>query len=506
MTAPVSSLAEKAASDRQIVRLAMGGGLNFVGAVISQAAVFGVTVMLAWGLGTQELGVYSQAFAVRALLVLVCLGGMRSALTRYVALYRAADDHDGVRGTVRLGILFSLVGSVVLGIVLFAAAPFLAHQVFNDPDLEVSFQYVAVSLPPGVLTVAVLSASQGFQTMRPHSLVGLVIEPLLRLALTGVLLPFGLVGALAALLLASVVAATVGSMWLRRLLRPLPRMTPRCDRRAILRYSQVSWLSSLSNQGLLWSDIVILGVFLPSEQVGIYQVASRLVIVAALAVNPLNSSFAPRAADLWHRRRLDVLQRSYTATVNWTLRISLPAFVILALFPRPLLRVFGPDFVQGEAVILILLGGQLLHLATSSSAIVLNMTDRNLLNMFDSAASLVLNVGLNVLLIPVWGISGAAWAWTASLVSLGLLRVFQVRHLVLPSFPFDVTTSKGLFAAALALVVVVGFRAALPPFHFQVPAGIVLTLVVYLAVVALLRLPEDEVNVLRELRRRLPLP
>ncbi len=506
MTVPVSPLVEKAASDRQIVRLAMGGSLNFVGAVISQAAVFGVTVILAWGLGTHELGVYSQAFAVRALLVLVCLGGMRSALTRYVALYRAAEDHGAVRGTVRLGLIFSLLGSVLLGVVLFATAPFLADHVFSDADLKLSFQYVAISLPPGVLTVAVLSASQGFQTMRPHSLVGLVIEPLLRLALTGVLLPFGLVGALAALLLASVVAATIGSIWLMRLLRRLPRVTPRCDRRAILRFSQVSWLSSLANQGLLWSDIVILGVFLPSEQVGIYQVASRLVVVAALAVNPLNASFAPRAADLWHRRRLDVLQRSYTATVNWTLRISLPAFVILVLYPRPLLRVFGPDFVQGEAVILILVGGQLLHVATSSSAIVLNMTDRNLLNMFDSAASLVVNVGLNVLLIPVWGITGAAWAWTASLVSLGLLRVLQVRRLVLPSFPFDATTSKGLFAAAVALAVVVGFRVALPRFHFQAPAGIVLATVTYLAVVALLRLPEDEVNVLREFRRRLRLP
>lgn len=489
--------------EREVARLAFGGGLNLLGAVVNQASLFGITLILARWLGTAEVGVYFQAFAVRSLLQLVCLGGMRSALTRYVALYRVDGDDASVLGAVYLGIGSSVAGSALVAVALWAASPFLAEQFFSEPALVEPLRLVAVSLPSAVLTVAALSATQGFRTMRPFSLVGLIFEPAARVVLTVVLLAagLGLRGAMVALVVAGVATSVIATVWLWRLLGEATKQKPRYAVREISRFAAVSWISSVAAQGLLWVDIVLLGAFLASEEVGVYQVATRLVTVAALAVNPLNSSFAPRAADLFRRKDVALLARSYSATISWMLRISLPAFVALAVFPQELLRVFGNEYVVGSTVVLIFVWGELAEAATSSAAVVLNMAGRNLVNMLDGVAVLALNIGLNILLIPRWGIEGAAVAWTVGLVLIGALRVTQARAVV-HIFPFRGAAVRGVAAGVVALGVGVLVKVTTDSLVSLV-LGLAAIAVTYVLVLLRLGISEDDWSVLRAVQARI---
>ena len=122
-----------AGSDREVQRLAAGGGLNIAAGLVNQGCLFGVTILLARQLGSSDVGTYAQAFAIRQLLVLMALGGMRSAMTRYVAIHRADDDPAALRGTIRFGLAFTVGTSVVFGVALFAASHWLAFDAFNDP-------------------------------------------------------------------------------------------------------------------------------------------------------------------------------------------------------------------------------------------------------------------------------------------------------------------------------------------------------------------------------------
>ncbi len=498
----VSPATTTARGEREVAGLALGGGLNLLGALVNQGSLFGITLVLARGLGTADVGVYFQAFAVRSLLQLACLGGMRSALTRYVARYRVDGDHGAVLGTVYLGIGSSLATSLVSSVLLYVLSPALARHFFHDPALLEPLRFVAVSMPTAVLTVAALSATQGFRSMRAFSIVGLIFEPALRLALTGVLLALGLGlrGAMIAMVVAGTAAALWAVLWLWRMLRVDGAHPPRYAVREISRYAAVSWVTSVAAQGLLWADVVILGAFLASDQVGVYQVATRLVTLAALAVNPLNSSFAPRAADLWRRCDLAVLSRTYQATISWMLRISIPAFVALSVFPKELLRVFGGGFAGGSAVVLIFVWGQLVDSATSTSAVLLNMAGRNVLSMLDGLAVLALNIALNILLIPRWGIEGSAFAWAAALVAIGLLRMFQVRTVV-TGFPFQPAALRGFVAGGVALAVGL-LVSRTTDSAVGTALGLLLIGASYVAALVWFGFSEDDVSVLRAVRRR----
>ena len=204
-----------------------------------------------------------------------------------------------------------------------------------------------------------------------------------------------------------------------------------------MRYASVSWLSSVAQQGLVWSDIIILGLFLAPSEVGVYQVATRIVLIGGIASQALNASLAPRAADLFRRGQLETLSRLYVASSEWLVRLSLPLLAFLFVCTEPILRLFGPEFVVGVAVTRILIIGTLIDAATTQGGIVLNMSGRNAMNMFDTVGALVINLGLNLLLIPSLGIEGASLAWAVSLLVIGVLRAVQVHHFVVPAYPLS---------------------------------------------------------------------
>ncbi|MDI5940965.1 oligosaccharide flippase family protein [Micromonospora sp. DH15] len=101
--------------------MARGGGLNLLGALLSQAAVFLIMLLLARVLGIREVGRYAQCYAVLSLAGLLSLSGFRAGLTRFVAVHLADADAPALRGTIRLGLAVSAGSSVVLAGALAAA-------------------------------------------------------------------------------------------------------------------------------------------------------------------------------------------------------------------------------------------------------------------------------------------------------------------------------------------------------------------------------------------------
>ena len=430
-----------------------------VGSVVSNACNVLVILVLARLLGGTEVGQYTIAFALRALLLLLCGLGMRTTLTRFVAHYLAHGQPGTVHGSVRTGLLLpGLVAVVVAGAWMLLAEP-LATHVFDDPGLTLPLQLFALSLPFFVVTDAALAATQGFQTMRAYTWVGQVLEPTLRLVLTtaAVLLGFGIVGASLALLVSSAVSALAALSALNRLLGTLADEHRRTPWRELASFAALSWVASMATQGLLWADVVILGALVSAGEVGAYQVAARVVLIAMFVITPLTASMAPRIADAWAREDRALVTRRYSAVVLWTSRLSFPLLAGLLAVPAALLNVFGDEFGGATAVILILAVGAVAEAVGAPSSVLLNQIGRNRLNMVVNVSALAFNITLNLLLIPVYGIEGSAAAWAATLVIGAVVRIVLVRRVATDRWPF----SRPLLVAAGSAVLAWAAAAAL---------------------------------------------
>ncbi|RKR91218.1 O-antigen/teichoic acid export membrane protein [Micromonospora pisi] len=484
--------------------MARGGVLNLAGAVLSQAALFLVMLLLARVLGVREVGRYAQVYAVLSLLGLLSLSGFRAGLTRFVAVHLADDDPAAIRGTIRLGLVISAAASTVIAFGLAVGAPWLARAL-HDPQLTGGLRLVALALPAATVCEAALAATRGWRRQRAYALIGQVYEPVTRLLLTALALfvGAGLTGAFWALVVASWSAAGLALVALARMLGRVPAARPVYRPGELFRFSTVSWVSSISSTGLIWVDALLLGFFdYGADKIGVYHVATRLVTVAVFVLAPINASFGPYLAHLYHQERWDEVRRIYAVATGWVVRLSLPAFVALLVFPEQLLRLIGgPGLAGGAAVTIVLALGQLVNAATGPCGTLLNMSGRVSVNMFDNLAALLLNILLNLWLIPAHGILGAAVAWAISLAVVNVARVWQVRVLV-RAVPVTVGMVKGLGAALLALAAGFGVRSLVPGWGAQLVLGLVTIVVVYLGAVLALGLSREDVMVLRSVTRR----
>ncbi len=484
-----------------LLRVARGGGLNLAGAAFNQVLRFGITLLLARIVGQGDLGRYFQAFAFLALLGLLSLSGFRGALTRFVAVHRADGDRASLRGTLRLGLFLPTAGASVLGAVLFLASGWLADSALDDAGMLFPLRIVSLALPATAFTDAALAATQGFRTMTPFAVVNLVFEPAFRVALTLAFLAmdWGLRGAMVALLITNVVAAVLAAGWLRRMVGSFSE-PPRYQWRELFGFSTVSWMASLAGTGLVWADTIILGLFRPAREVGIYQVATRLTVLATIVLLPIASSFAPQIADLYRRGNLERLARLYAVVTSWTFRLSLPGFIVLILFPRPLLHIFGRGFGQAATVTVILAVGQMFDVATGPTGYMLVMSGRPYLTMANNLLALVLNISLNLVLIPRHGIRGAAVAWALSIALINIAKLAQV-WLTLRMHAFDIGFAKGCLAAAVASVPGIAVQTTMRGFPGLLVGAVAIT-VTYVVVLLALGLREEDRVVLRRLGQR----
>jgi O-antigen/teichoic acid export membrane protein len=431
--------------------LARGSSLNLLGWISSKTFTFALSIVLIGLLGRVGLGRYTQAFAVLTVAELLALLPFGSGLTRMVAVH--SGDAEALRGTIRAGVAITALVSAVFAAVLHLAAGRLAVSGLHDSGLAHPLALAAFALTPLAVADALLFATMGLQRMRAYALVKLLAEPCVRLlVVTGLVAAgLGVDGAVLGLLVSCTVQAALAWFALRRLVGRWYLGPGRHELRSLWLFSLPAGLGGIMSTGLIWADSLVIGVFRSSGDVGVYQVATRIVMLATFVIPAVGMAFAPRVAMLTQRGDDRNLQMAYAAVTTWTLRLSMPAFVFLAISAADLLRAFGPAFAAASDATLVLLVGTGFNALTGPGMQMLTMSGHPVWGAVDNGLGLGLNVALNLALVPTYGIIGAAWAWTASLVAINLARLIQVRHL-LGMWPFHRSQPAVLLAGLTSAV------------------------------------------------------
>ena len=430
------SAEQRQATERGVRALARGSGIGIVGTALSQLSLLVIVVMLASTEGASGVGVYSQAFAIFTVITLVTLFGVQTTLTRYVADgLVSSQTHPSIRRLIAWGTRAPGLLGLVTGGGLVLLAPIIANGLLNEPDVTVPLQLMALGIPFATYSRSAAAALQGFGEVRQLVMITTILEPAARLLLTSVALfaGFGESGAGVAIVISNVVAAIYARCRLNRSVAARLTNTDGTEtltRREVLRFTVMTSSATIATTGLMWADTIILGAFLSSSTVGIYQVATRILAIASMAIAPIATAFAPQIADLLRRQEWDRLGSAYSLATIWSTRLAIPAISLCVVAPHQLAELVGRGNGVAVGATLVLAVGKLTEAATGPCGMVLNMSNRVGLNAVNNVAALVLNVALNLLLIPVWGLVGAAAAWSGALVLLNLSRSLEVRFVL----------------------------------------------------------------------------
>ena len=471
-------------------------------AACNQVCLFAIITVIARELGGKAVGEYSLGWALLVITNLLALWGFQNVLIRFVAVYLAENDDGRVRGVIRLALRVSTSSSFALAaLIAIFAGPI--SDLFGQPHLTTTVRLVALALPASTVRDAALAATQGWRSQRAYALIASVYEPVLRLSLTCVALIGGwdVTAVFAAIPISAWTAAVLAVVALRVRMRSLAPAAPVIDAGPIWRYSSVSWGSVMATVGLIWADTLILGALGTASEVGVYNVSTRVVNLAVFVWVPLVSALDPQFARLLHRGERAGLGRLYTISTRWILSLSMPAFIVLLVYPKDLLGLFGADYGAGVAATVILCIGQLINGATGACGALQNMSGHIRLNLINNAVALALNIGLNLALIPAYGLTGAAVAWSISLGAVNLVRVIE-NKIVFGLLPFDRSVGKVVVAALVATGAAIAVRWLIDGHVVALLVGAAGATVVYVGALLLLGIEPDDRSAVRSVLGR----
>lgn len=399
--------------------------------------------MLTRILGPVGYGRIILALTIVQIATLVCACGLERLILFRLSRDTAPPGQLTGHALAGTALAWGLVVACGLGVAIWAAAPGFAAA-FDDPSL-VFFLRGLSGLVPLQLAICLQAAwHQARQRLPESQLVGRTgPEVVAATLLAGVWLGGGGAVAVVAAIVASR-ALVAGLWWVRHPLWPARGEIRSTDALFALKTSA----NGLVFQGLRYSDLIMVGLFMSPESVGLYAVVSRLAMLANLGRSMLAPIFEPRIGFLLRRDQPGALAGEYHHVRILALLVALGLAVPLIGFNTTILHWFG--YEAGYPVLLLLIGAAITPIAFGHNGMLLIMAGHAGWSLATSAVLLAVNIALNALWIPVWGVLGAACATLTATIAVQVIRALLIRRLEgLATMNVSMTAILGLILAAL---------------------------------------------------------
>lgn len=385
---------------------------------------FVASVIYARTLQARGYGVYAYVIAwYDVALIPVGLG-----LQEYLVREAAKDTRpERLRGILRWADKRLLI-SGILGALALSGIGYLLPAAANFRPLFLVAAWLPLLATLAFARQSILRASNAVVASQwPQLLMApalMLVALLIWWLVTGYLTPTVLIAAM----LASLVVCLVVQSWQVRRHISHGQHTP-ADSLSLKGAFPFMWLSAiwLVNSRM---DLLILGSLKSSTDVGVYAVVVRVAGLVTLTTVTVNTIISPRISAYFHGGDQTRLQRLVGASAHRTFLLCLPLGLVLIFAGGPLLGLaFGAEYARGWAALAILSFAQLLNVMFGPVGVTLYMTGHESIANRTFTLSAILNVILNFLLIPDFGIVGAAVATSISLVAwnLGLWVVVRRR-------------------------------------------------------------------------------
>ncbi|MGH9276271.1 MAG: polysaccharide biosynthesis C-terminal domain-containing protein, partial [Acidimicrobiales bacterium] len=441
---PAPAAAAAGSGRPELTRLARQGSLGLVGAAVSAVLGFAYVVVLGRGLGAGGAGLVLEAVAVFTILANATELGADTGLVRMLPLLIAGGRRRDVRSAIEVAIVPPLVASVIAAGALALFAPqladvFIRHE--HATEAVRMLRILAPFLPLATLATLSLAASRSFGSIVPYVAIQNVGIPLLRPLLTvaSISLGLGIVSAALAwsmpLALAAVLSlAVLGRGLVRSRRRERASIVPRAPRRDVARefwsFAAPRGLTGVLAVTLLWFDVLLVGAFLSTREAGVYASASRYVVAGTFALQALGLAIGPQISRLLAEQRREEAGDVFRMATCWLMALSWPLYLTMAIFSPVLMGLFGAEFRTGSTSLTILALALLVLMGTGNNKIVLLMAGKSSSNLAITGVTLVLNVVLDLWLIPVLGINGAAIGWGVATVVDNVLTTLVLHRAV----------------------------------------------------------------------------
>ena len=475
--------------DSSLKKLVKGGALIFTGTMFGLVIQVLNRVFIVRSISRPDYGLLSLGLVIFSIAAALSQGGFQLSMPRFLGYYRGKEDESRIRGIIRSTFEIELLLGIILSFILFFGAEAI-QDFFQEDGLDNVLRIFAVQIPLFNLIHIVTLIFKGYGQARPELyfnkfiLLGVRFSLLLAVVMTtaslsNVLLAYAGAHALTA------VAALI--YYLRK--KPLPFTGAYTPMRKELFLFTLPLLGSVFLGHVTnWTDILILGRFASSDLIGLYSGAVPIAGLVPVFLGAAGFLFIPVLSVCYSQGKFTDMQKTYSILTKWIFSTTFPVFLIVFIFPRVVLTsLFGTDYEGASTALRILVSGYMIHVLMGPIGQNLVIFGKTRLIFFNNTLGLLINVFLNIVLIPLYGINGAATATACTYVFLNLLALTEV-YIITKMHPFSRNYVKPLVSSAFLLVVYAGLFRFMPDIpYWMLPAIFILFCGSYVVMVFITR-------------------
>lgn len=447
--------------DDPLKKITKGTAITFSGAILGLFLAFMINVIIIRSITQAEYGLYSLGLVFVNILAVASLLGLQVGTPRYIALFRSRDESERVKEAITTLLTASITFSILSAILLYISSDFLSSKFF-DPALSKPLKIFSLTIPFLVSINALSALYRGFGRVELKVVFqdflknGFFILLLIIISLIG--------GSLERIIITFVFSLFVTSLlfffyfW-KNLPSPLaPLKISRMPlSKELIFFSIPLMATSILAMVITWTDTLMLGYFKGPEVVGLYNGALPLATLIPIALSSMGFIYVPIASSLYGKGQICEMGRVYQVLTKWVFSISFPIFFILFLFPGTVLIVlFGPNYIDASLALRILAIGFIFHTFLGLNGLSLVVLGKSRTAMVATIIGAVSNVILNAILVPIYGIVGAAIASMTAYASLNTyasIKLYQYSkiHPFTPNYIKPVLSSLAILLLILYL-------------------------------------------------------
>lgn len=420
---------------QELKRKLIGGGVGVIlikvsGMVLTMAD----SIVLVRILGPEEYGTYAYVLAAITLISIPANLGLPTLVVRETARADTNKDWEHMAGVWRWSTIFIGASSVALLLVSSFFVLLLSDN-FSPAQLS-TFMWGLFLIPIMALGNLRGASLRGLRKVVQGQLPEKVLRPgfLVLLLLPYLFVwPFGQLSASHAMALHAFAGGIALAIGIKLLWHHQPKELAKVTS---VKFYHRAWLSSTLALALASSlqiinkraDILMLGFFASAEDVGVYQVSTQVTNLLAFGLGSINLLISPYIAKFYEQRMLQRLQKIITFSASIAFFVALLIGTILLLSGDKILEIlFGEFYMRGHTALKILAVGQLFNTFFGSVGFVLSMTGHELDVTKGVFGAAIINILLNSLLVPQYGMVGAALSTATSYAIWNILLWRSVR-------------------------------------------------------------------------------
>jgi len=491
--------------NESLQKIAEGSSITFIGLILSLLPLLIIRLIIVRQWTESDYGIFSLVLSILAICFTVGGLGLYAGLGRNIAYVRGKEEYNKIPIYISASIWFSFIASAIIGFLLFLFSEYISKNFFHEPALIIPLKIISFIIPFSTLINIIVSIYRGFDQVKPTVYFQQILINTLFPAFLIIMIIFdqSFINVFYALAISTVITFVLLVYYSIKKIQTLEIFSMKSLKspfsKELIVFSFPLLITSIFTIIISLADTVLLGILRNTTDVGLYNAAVPLAQIISFPLTALLLIHLPIFTGLFAKNKSEEIKRSYSILTKWLCYATLPFFFLLFLYPEPIITLlFGQNYISASFALRILSIGLIINNLAGPCGMTLIVMGRYRFEMLSWIFAAIINVGLNITLIPAYGIEGAAFATAFSIIIANTIKSWKL-YTLSGAQPL----SRNLFKPTFLFMIIIIPIYLIPKFFFTIewwmtPLLFILFYVIYLSTVLITKsLDEEDINMIQ---------